>query len=200
MKYSKYREIAKTGDVVLFHGKGRISRWIRWFISFCNWLKKTWASHLGTVIVSNGRVMLLESTSIKGGFKGVRLVPLSEAIPFYDGKIKIRQLKCKRDEKFYKTVDKFIADTLGKLYEKNIGELMGSAWDGWLTGHNKPDFKYYFCSELVAHLFQELRLLTFFPPANEYTPEDFRLGGLIDGIMKYGDNPACLGREIDIEV
>ncbi len=203
MKYSEYRKIAMTGDVVLFRGKGRISRWIRWFQSFCRWLKKIWSSHVGVVVVQggiDGRVMLLESTSIKGGSKGVRLVPLSEAIPFYNGKVKVRQLKCNRDDKFYKTIDKFITDTLGVPYEKNIRELMGSAWNGWLTGKNIANFLYYFCSELLAHLFQELRFLTFFPPANEYTPEDFRLGGSVDRMMKYADKPVCLGTEIDIEV
>ena len=62
--YQKYRNQMKTGDVIAFSGKGRVSQIIKW---------KTGSqfSHVGIVLDSNMQggvghaVMLIESTSLR---------------------------------------------------------------------------------------------------------------------------------------
>ena len=206
MYYSTLRRELKTGDIVGFTGKGYLSGAIRVFCSVMTvfrWMfgKATWQqirtawSHVGVIVVDSGRVMLFESTSIRGGVKGVRLAAFSEVVESYKGKIAVRQLKANIDVMI---VDEFVVETLGKPYEMHLLELMGSAWDGWLTGHNKQDETYFFCSELVAALYQRLGLLPSEPPSNEYTPEDFRQGGKVD--FTFQSTPVSLGREIEVEV
>ena len=160
--------------------------------------KKTWSSHVGVIVVAEGRVMLFESTSIRGGVKGVRLVPVSEAIPFYDGDVMVRKLKTNRDVYFTSTINRFVTSTINKKYESSVFELMGSAWNGWFIGHNRPDYTTYFCSELVAHLYQRLMLIPDDVITNEMTPEDFRLGGKVDKLMAKMPEASCLGVEITI--
>ena len=84
--YGQMRMGLKTGDIVLFSGKGGISDWIKWF-SGSSW------SHAGMVLNLPDWDMLLlfESTTlnsiedVKSGraVRGVQLVPLSERIKTY---------------------------------------------------------------------------------------------------------------------
>lgn len=195
--YDTLRPLLRTGDVVLFRGKGRVSRWIRWWCSILRGLKVTWASHVGVVVIDSGRLMLFESTSIRGGVKGVRLIPLSDALAEYDGDIRVRRLMIARDTIFERQVKNFVTEKIGRPYEKSLLELMRSAWTIDRNKENTPDSL--FCSELVALLYQRVGLLPWpNPSANNYTPEDFRLGGKVDRYLKYTDEPACLSHEIDV--
>jgi hypothetical protein len=105
--------------------------------------------------------------------KGVQLVPLSDRINNYSGEIAIRQLQnyklTNNDIIKLMSLRKELAD---RPYEKNIIELIKSAYDG-LGGHNVEDLSSIFCSELIAETYQTINLLSENKPSNEYTPADF---------------------------
>jgi hypothetical protein len=199
MTYETIRPSLQTGDIVLFRGKGGISRWIRRWCSLLRGLKPTWASHVGMVIVEReyGRVMLLESTSIRGGIKGVRLVALGDMLADYKGDARVRHLKHELPLlAFDSKASSFARGVLGRPYERSLLELMRSAWSHVRNKSATPESL--FCSELVAMAYQALGLLPVSPSANNYTPEDFRLGGVIDKMIRLSPQAACLGEEIEI--
>ena len=176
MKYSEIRESLKTGDLVLFSGKGRISGMIRWFTG------SIW-SHIGMVIRSKEFDMLLlwESTTLSKikdiqsntAKQGVQLVALSERINTYDGVIGIRRLEnvCV-DPLRMKALKKLRTELKDRPYEESKIELLKSAYDGPL-GHNEEDLSSIFCSEMVAEAYQRMGLLSEDVPSNEYTPAGF---------------------------
>ncbi len=59
-----------------------------------------------------------------------------------------------------------------KKYEESKWQLFKSAYD-FIGGKNKRDTSSLFCSELVAEAFQQMGMLSFGKPSNEYTPADF---------------------------
>jgi len=95
-KYSEIRETLRTGDIVLFSGKGGISAGIKW-ATLSRW------SHVGMILklVEYDFVTVWESTTLsdvadlesKMPRKGVQLVPLSARINRYDGDIAVRRLQ-----------------------------------------------------------------------------------------------------------
>jgi hypothetical protein len=118
--------------------------------------------------------MLFESTTCTeygSKSRGVRLVPMSEVVKLFPGKMVVRQLADSTDERNELAFSRFIAESLGKPYEHHLFELMASAFDfvDWYKVANDKDF---FCSELVA---KSLMLLNVIPDgkSNEFTPDDF---------------------------
>ena len=192
MKYSEIRKNLQTGDIVLFSGKGRISNIIKWFT------KSLW-SHVAMVIRSTEWDMLLlwESTTlnklkdIQSGVarQGVQLVPLSERIRTYDGRIGIRKLETNKVIRHQPLMD-FRQEVKGRPYEQSKLELLKSAYDGPL-GQNEEDLSSLFCSELVAEAYQRMGFVSNDVASNEYTPADF--GGNI-GLLD-----AKLGKIINME-
>ena len=94
MKYEKLRTKLKTGDIVLFSGKGFVSWLIKWFT------KSKW-SHVGMAmrILDYDMVLLWESTrmtSVKDIYgehhTGVRILPLSKALEKYKGSAGVRYI------------------------------------------------------------------------------------------------------------
>jgi hypothetical protein len=195
--YEAIRETIQTGDVVLFRGKGRISRWIRWWCSLVTGLRPTWASHVGVAVREGRRLLLLESTSIRGGVKGVRLTPLSDALAAYDGQVRLRRLSMIQTMERRAAIRRFVGGMLGRPYEQNLLELIRSAWTA--TRNTTAAMDSVFCSELVAALYQHMDLLPELPPANNYTPEDFRKGGAVDQAMAALGVNAALGMEVDLD-
>ena len=98
--YQQLRKKIKTGDLVLFSGKGGVSDWIKLFTG-------SKFSHIGLALVlsddDQDMVLLLESTTlndiedIESGQirRGVQLVPLSERVRTYKGKVYLRPLSKK---------------------------------------------------------------------------------------------------------
>ena len=138
-------------------------------------------------------VLLFESTSINGGFSGVQLRLLSDALKDYKGKIQYRRLVTGWNADIEEADRGFIETTLGKNYERHIIELARSAFK---IIDQKPNDKYYFCSELCAGRFQRWGILPPVPAANKYAPEDFRSGGLVDRRLV----EAKLEREITVKI
>lgn len=200
MKYEDIREILKTGDIVLFSGKGGISHGIK-LVTNSKW------SHVGMVLrlPDSKAAFLWESTTLSNlkdaidgkAKRGVQLVLLSDRLQKYDGEAAIRRLQNYEVEiNEYKNLMELREKLRNRPYEKDKLELIKAAYDGPL-GHNEEDLSSLFCSELVAEAYQEVGLLQKPPsglPSNEFTPKDFaEKRGLV---LESG---ASLGQEISIE-
>ncbi len=177
--YENVRPALKTGDIVLFSGKGGISTGIKWF-THSRW------SHVGMVLrlPEWDAVLLWESTTlgnltdVESGreHKGVQLVPLSERIHKYQGEASIRLLDIERTPEMLKELSLLRSEVKGRPYEKDKIELFKAAYDGPF-GANREDLSSLFCSEMVAEAYQRMGLLGEKKPSNEYTPKDFSDAG-----------------------
>ncbi|HWR82197.1 MAG TPA: hypothetical protein VN285_02735 [Candidatus Deferrimicrobium sp.] len=176
--YQQMRPSLKTGDVILFSGKGGVSDWIKLFTS------SAW-SHIGMVLSlpDMDMVLLMESTTLSNlpdfetgrARKGVQLVPLSERLRLYNGKVAVRKLSKPITEGMAAALGKFRKRASRLPYEKKVGQLIRAAWDGPLGG-NKQNLSSVFCSEPVAESYQRMGSLPEPPkgwPSNEFTPRDF---------------------------
>lgn len=189
--YEEIRPTLKTGDLVFFSGKSKISALIK-MVTRSSW------SHIGMVYVmpydqnsvhgeqdnANNFVGLFESA--KSGKRwdrltgtsrvGVRIVSLSNRIQTYSGsKIGIRRLEHFKDTgPDYTELQELKNELRGRKYEQSTLELFNAVMDIWepLDG-NEEDLSSIFCSELVAEAYQRMGLLENEPPSNEYTPADF---------------------------
>ena len=193
--YENLRPSLKTGDVVLFSGKGGISTGIKWFTN------SKW-SHVGMVLrlPEWDAVLIWESTTlsdiadIESGKerKGVQIVPLSERIKKYKGEVSIRLLDTERTPEMLKELSLLRAEIKNRPYEEDKIELIKAAYDGPF-GANKEDLSSLFCSEMVAEAYQRMGLLPEKPASNEYTPKDF------SDAKKLKLLKGKLGREILVE-
>jgi hypothetical protein len=175
-RYDEIRGQLKTGDIVLFSGKGGISAGIKWG-TLSRW------SHVGMILnlEEYDFVTIWESTTLsnvadldhKKPRKGVQLVPLSARVNKYTGDIAIRQLEgVAFDSGNIKELMQLRRELTGREYEQDRIELIKAAYDGPF-GHNEEDLSSLFCSELVAEAYQQLGLVTKEKNSNEYTPADF---------------------------
>lgn len=176
VKYEAIRGELKTGDIVLFSGRGAISKIVK-LGTLSKW------SHCGLVLrlPEYDFLTVWESTTLSNHVdletfrprKGVQLVPLSNRVHAYSGEIAVRQLRggCLGDHAVSDLMS-LRRDLRGKHYEQGKLELLFSALDGPLR-ENREDLSSIFCSELVAEAYQCLRLLPASKPSNEYTPADF---------------------------
>lgn len=182
MKYEDIRSKLKTGDILLFSGKGGISEGIKFF-TVSKW------SHVGMVYRfddpqdAKGTIFCWESTTLSSLedadtgklTKGVQRVELSERLErcFASGyEISVRQLSKALTDEMIRALNDFRHEVSGRPYEKDKIELLKAAYDG-IFGGNKEDLSSLFCSELVAEGYQRMGLLTEKVPSNEYTPRDF---------------------------
>ena len=77
MKYSDARQLIKTGDLLAWSNGG----WGSWHdiqVNLVRIFTRSEYSHVGLALVGAGRVFVLEAVS-----SGVRLFPLSRALPFW---------------------------------------------------------------------------------------------------------------------
>ncbi len=174
--YEDLRGLLKTGDIVLFSGRGFISRLIRL-------TTRSRFSHVGLVLKFHGYdpVFLWESTAIsniKDAFSGklkygVQITLLSERIAHYEGECAIRQLgNYLIAPEQTAELNKLRRELKCRPYEKSKKELIKSAIDNF-GSENKEDLSSIFCSELVAEAYQRLGLLNEDKASNEYLPGDF---------------------------
>jgi len=187
-QYEEIRPLLQTGDKVLFAGKGMVSLVIRV-------VSRGPYSHIGMIVKQNGRVFVVESTSLRKGVKGVQLSLLSTRLAAYNGRVWIRRLYGSDLSVFHvDTLTKtFLGEHRGKKYERSLWQLALSA----LPGRNRTDLSSLFCSELVAEWDIAAGVLPSCKrPSNEYTPNDYGAGRLVDREIV---SPCTLGSVIRVK-
>ncbi|QDU32582.1 hypothetical protein KS4_06160 [Poriferisphaera corsica] len=198
VNYSVIRDVLRTGDLVLFSGKGGMSAGIKWG-TMSQW------SHVGMVVRLDGFdfVGLWESTTlsdvadVESGEKrkGVQLVALRERLNRYQGEVAIRRLEgIEIGEKELAGLMAFKGEMNGRGYESNLFELVRSAYDGPM-GRNEEDLSSVFCSELVAEAYQRMGLLGEEKASNEYTPADFGQDRFLTLLAGRLSDEILIGRE-----
>lgn len=174
----------RTGDLVLFAGRGLVGDTIRLFT-------RSYWSHVGMVYraPAQGRLMLLESTNmsstpdlIRGRpVSGVALVPLAVRIEAYRGAVAIRQrLGEPPGAQRLRMLDRMVRRLLHRPYKNYVLTLARDLCTGYQLA---PDRSGLFCSELVAELYRRLGWLPRETRASLYVPAHFaspRLS-LLDG-------------------
>jgi len=201
--YNDIRNSLKTGDVVLFSGRGLAS----WLIQQAT--RSRW-SHVGMVvrIPEYDMVLLWESTLLsnvadveaKKLLGGVQLAPLSARIASYSGQAAIRRLNAELMPEDLVALHELRHEITGRPYERDPVQLWRSALDvpgTMLAANAREDLSSVFCSEMVAAAFQRMKLLPDDVPSNEFTPKDFGQGKLIDSELLRG---ATLGVEEHVTV
>ena len=196
MDWEKYLSVARTGDIILWSSSGYASMGIQVMTG-------SYYSHMGIVLKLSAGVHAGESGLYfyHAPSKGIsKLVdhfsnpPRSKGGPQlndlrtlldtcrYAKSIEVRRMQVAPgiehewstgvlDINTSKTVA-FARSEHSKVYERNIGELMRSAYDG-PGGENEENLSSYFCSELVAQVLKEARVLDTRAPSNEFLPVDF---------------------------
>ncbi len=195
-RLNKIQDSLKTGDLVLFSRKGRISSGIR-FITHSKW------SHIGMVVRNDhhNEPLLFESTiadnvcdvESQKRLKGVQLVTLRERLSSYEGGVSVRLLVLERTEEMLDALHQFHDEVRGRPFEQKKAEFIRAAYDGPF-GHNQEDLSSLFCSELIAEAYQRMGLLAEDKASNEYTPRDFSDKGRLS-LLK-----GSLNNEIEIKV
>ncbi|MBA1147110.1 hypothetical protein H0Z60_08545 [Ectothiorhodospiraceae bacterium WFHF3C12] len=200
--YHEIRSELKTGDLILFSGKGAVSNLIKLF-SGGKW------SHVGMVLrmpAFDDAVLLWESTTLGDidhfefdkPTKGVQLVPLSQRLSTYRGEASWRQLSKPLGDDMVKALAQRRKELSRRPYERNEIELLRAAWDRVGGTSGGEDLSSVFCSELVAEAYQAVGLLEEYPkglPSNEYTPIDFsdQRGLKLKGGYNLGEEVAISG-------
>ena len=174
--YELNRLVMRTGDVIAFSGKGRVSEVIKTYT-------RSDISHVGIVFKNeNGRVIIMESTTlldkpdlVTGEFiKGVQQQYLSDRIKAYDGLVYWCGLT--ENIKIQKQADmiKWLSDVHGKRtsYDALGAVLAGSYALNTFDFARDEDFSSLFCSELVTKALQIAGVVSDKVLAASQTPQD----------------------------
>lgn len=180
--YSEIRGQLKTGDLVLFGGKGRISSLIKRFT-------RSPYSHVGMIIRTELGVLLWESTTLSNvedvftgkAHKGPQVVMLSDRIRTYEGEIYVRPIRESLAPVEIEALHEFRHEIAGRPYEVSEIELIRAVMD--IGPDQKEDLSSIFCSEQVVEAFQRMGRISERYSSNEFTPHD--LGTDFRGI--FGD-------------
>ena len=199
--YEDIQHTLKTGDIVLFSGKGGFSRSIRWF-TFSTWTHVGMIIRLpeyeGPLIWESLRVPEIPDVTDGTMKSGVQLLDLSERIQTCDGPVAIRTLNQPITEKMFEALTDFQRTVKDRPYEKSMMELFRAAWDGPF-GKNKENLSSIFCSELVAEAYQAMGLLQCDTkggaPSNEYTPKYFSEEGSLALLDRWRLGPARIVKD-----
>ena len=175
-KYEDLRSQMKTGDLISFSGKGRVSNIIKGYTN-------SDISHVGIVYANEGRVKIMESTSLNdiadidtGEFvKGVQKQYLSERLKGYDGQCYWQPLNVKIKDKYKDAMINWLSDAHGKRTPYDTIQAIGAGADIFdkIPGfENEEDFSSLFCSELVCKALQVADVVTSVINPSEQTPAD----------------------------
>ena len=168
--YEKIRSKLRTGDVIAFAGKNRISNIIKTFT-------RSEVSHVGVVVIFNSdeedkNIMLVESTTL-GDIAGVQMHWLSHRIFDYVGEVWHLPLSTESHLKIdYKKFKMFLRNQIGKPYDTSqaIMSAIDTFEDVFSIFENEEDYAQFFCSELVAAAFKASGVLPESINASEITP------------------------------
>ena len=163
----------RTGDLLLFKGRGVFSRLI-------TALPGSDYSHVG-MYVSLLNDYVFESTSlgtlpdIMTGepINGVQVTRFEDRVRSYDGEVFVRPVMGSRSQDQKNELRSFIHRHHGKPYEQSNWELASAELDIMPWHKNKPDDSSLFCSETVCMALRAMGLMPEGLAANEFTPSDF---------------------------
>ena len=167
--YEAYRKEAKTGDIVLFKGRGLGSLVIRYGPKLLGEPVAQY-SHVGMVVrTADDYLLILESTSLCKGLNGVQLHILSNRVTTYKGKVYIRKLNKHLSAPQHFRLNKLRKELSGIRYEKSKKDLI---WAGMgLSRDDGTGLSSLFCSELVVHTFQKLSMVDDTKPPSSFAPD-----------------------------
>ncbi|MZR63718.1 hypothetical protein [Alcanivorax sp. DP30] len=162
----------RTGDILLFSGRGLTSEVIRVFT------RSAW-SHIGMVVFLPGSAepLVLESTTLGESedvrlgkpVAGVSLVSLASKLQDYPGSVVVRR---RHGPDLTPRQEKLLQRLLRRLMHRPYKNyLLCNAIDVLTGFQRKPDQRGWFCSELVAELYRRLGWL----------PRDTRASTLVPG-------------------
>ena len=160
----------KTGDLVLFEGKGLFSTLIK-----IKTLSKI--SHVGIILIENGEPVICESTTLSdlpdmdsGEFiKGVQKHPLKERIEKYDGKIWHAPILVDLPN------EKAMLNWLDVVHSKKVKYDWKQAFlSGFALKHivSKENFSLLFCSELCFKALKKAGVIAKRFNASQKNPKD----------------------------
>lgn len=167
---------ARTGDLVLFSGKGLISGAVRFFT------RSRW-SHIGMVLrdADSGELLLLEATNtdesvdidLKRPVRGVQVVLLAEKLRAYDGTIALRQLEL--DER-PASLDEEVREIAEIWRYREYKDFTVTLLMDMLSPRARPQRVHaVFCSELVAEIYKRLGVMCRSVRSSRCVPGDFGL-------------------------
>ncbi|MEO0369400.1 MAG: hypothetical protein AAF197_11565 [Pseudomonadota bacterium] len=166
MHWSELSKQLKTGDVILFHQDGLISKLIEL-------VTEAHFSHVGMVVRGDdGSLKLWQSFAPDGG---VELCDLFEFLQKYTGTYKgvyidARHLNVNAPSNFWDPLPGFIKKVDGRPFPTVWGMV-----ENYIKGRLGIDSgeKTFFCSDLVALSYMQVGLLPKRPPPNYYAPKNF---------------------------
>ncbi len=180
-KYKEYRPQMKTGDVIAFSGKGRLSNLIK---------RKTDSpySHVALVVATDlkgfgNSVLITESTTLttlpdaKTGevIKGVQMQWLSQRLDAYDGQAWWGQVTTPLNWDRKEDMTRWIRRKHTERTPYDAIQAIGAGvdWFDWIPFmENEPDFSSLFCSEYVMRAWQIAGLVDGTVNPSEMTPAD----------------------------
>lgn len=166
MPWSELEPTLRTGDVVLFHQDGLISRLIEL-------VTEAHFSHVAMVVrEDDGTLNLWQSFEPEGG---VVTDPMLAFLQKYTDTnkgvyIDVRRLNLERTEDFWAPLPAFVKEMTGRPFPTAWG-MMAHYFEGRL-GIDSGE-KSFFCSDLVADTYMQVGLLPKKPPPNYYAPKSF---------------------------
>lgn len=191
--YPLLREQLKTGDLILFSGRTLAGRLVRGFTGSC------W-SHVGLVVrlPEMPRTPLLwEATRASKAHDifhdrpcdGVQMVSLDDRVASYQGLVAVRRLQgVTTDAEARQRLEGLIDAWRAKPYRNFVRQHISA----WMHGEEGLAFQSGgFCSELVAEVYRQWRLLPADLPARHYVPRDFSQEAAMP-LLRGGLSPACL--------
>lgn len=206
INYKKIESDLKTGDIVLFSGRGLFSSVVK-FATTSPW------SHIGVIIRDKtGELYLWHSTNeevdgVNDEFsgepkKGAQLNQLDIFLSKYKGEFAVRMLN--KEIPITSELLDYLEETSEKGYETNIDEMANASLNGLLCGRRYGSSYELFCSEAVADFYIKCGLIDpdEIGDPSTLTPLHFTSAG--DGIEAEEDvvllNGYILGPEIQVKI
>lgn len=179
--YNFHRDRMKTGDVIAFGGKGRVSNLIKW-------ATRSDYSHVGMVVradIGNGfgdSVFIIESSSMvltpdvvhKQIMKGVQMHFLSKRLYGYNGNAWYLPLREEIEPSALEKMTAWLRKKHNVKTSYDYAQAIGAGIDIFdqLGLENEPDFSALFCSELVTLALQVAGVVHQDVNPSEITPVD----------------------------